>query len=50
VALDTIRRGTMYVDENISLQLTSKSIMNNTLSRKDYLFSNNRHIGKMAVK
>ena len=47
VAFETIRRGTLYIDKNIHSHLTSRNMMNNSLSRKDYMFSNNRLIGKM---
>lgn len=47
--LTTIGKGKFYVDKDIYSHLTSKNIMNNTISRKDYMFSSNRLIAKVKI-
>lgn len=45
--LITIKRGNLYVDKKLYSAMTSKKIMNNTLSRKDYMFGHNRLIARV---
>lgn len=45
----TLRRGQFYVDPDIYSHLTSGSSMNETLSRKDYMFAANRLIAKLDL-
>ena len=45
--LITIKRGKLYVDRQTYSSMTSKKIMNNTLSRKDYMFGHNRLIARV---
>ena len=49
-ALETIGHGKFYVQKKMYKSLESKNIMNNTLSRKDYMFSNKRPIAKVTVE
>jgi hypothetical protein len=45
--LATIENGKFYLPSKILGNLASKSDMSNTLSRKDYMFCNNRLLAKI---
>lgn len=47
--IKSIGRGDFYVNRDIYSHLTSSTNMNNTLSRKDYMFSANRLIAKINI-
>lgn len=47
--LNTIKKGKFYVNKDIYTHLASRSSMNNTISRKDYMFSSNRLIAKVYI-
>jgi len=48
--LRTVGKGTFHVKKQVYAQLTSKNVMGNSISRKDYMFCNNRLIAKIAVE
>lgn len=49
VVLNTIQKDKFYVNKDIYSHLVSKDVMNNTISRKDYMFCNNRLIAKLNM-
>ena len=48
--LTTIGEGKFYVSKDIYCHLTSRTIMNNTISRKDYMFATNRLLAKVTIQ
>ena len=48
--LVTLGRGSFHVKGQIHAQLSSGHVVGDSLSRKDYMFSNSRTIAKVAIE